>query len=329
MGDWEEAFGSDVNNGGETGGVTGEEDRKAAPAEQQAAEEEPRETEAGAETAGEGSGGEDSGTEDSGDDKPPKQTPEQDAAFAKMRRENEELTRKTRELDNWVAQNFGASHGIRTWDQYQNAVAQSRQQEEAQRGHLQQQQQQQQLSQIYQNVKQRWIDQGYNEVIADSQAKNEVRIAQQQMQLQELQNNMQRQQSNLMQQNKQQQMVQKIESDHAALVGKYGDMVPTMEQLAQDPNFVALLKSGYSLKAAWLELNADSLLKNAGAAAKQKALNDSKSKAHLKPENSSGGSPDTTVVPPDIMRNYKAMMPDATEKEIRAHYKKSHPRRKR
>jgi hypothetical protein len=58
-----------------------------------------------------------------------KQTPEQDAAFAKIRREAEEARQELTRRDKWVSDNYGKSHGITTWAQYEAAITQSQQQE--------------------------------------------------------------------------------------------------------------------------------------------------------------------------------------------------------
>ncbi len=53
-----------------------------------------------------------------------KQSKEKDAAFADARRK-EEIERLRSELkarDKWVAENFGNTHGIYTWEQYQGAI---------------------------------------------------------------------------------------------------------------------------------------------------------------------------------------------------------------
>jgi hypothetical protein len=50
-----------------------------------------------------------------------KQTPEDNAAFARLRREADDARRQLQERDRWVEQRFGAQ-GIHTWDQYQAAV---------------------------------------------------------------------------------------------------------------------------------------------------------------------------------------------------------------
>jgi hypothetical protein len=60
-----------------------------------------------------------------------KQTPEQDAAFAKLRREAEEAKQKLARLDAWVSENFG-HYGLRTWKDYQAAVQAQKEQEKVQ-----------------------------------------------------------------------------------------------------------------------------------------------------------------------------------------------------
>jgi hypothetical protein len=54
--------------------------------------------------------------------KPPAQDPATNAAFADMRRQKEGLETKLKAADAWVAENFGESHGLKTWDEYQEAL---------------------------------------------------------------------------------------------------------------------------------------------------------------------------------------------------------------
>jgi len=53
-----------------------------------------------------------------------KQSKETDAAYADARRkeEIEKLRTELKSRDKWVAENFGKSHGIYTWEQYQSAI---------------------------------------------------------------------------------------------------------------------------------------------------------------------------------------------------------------
>jgi hypothetical protein len=55
----------------------------------------------------------------------PKQSQEDNARFADRRRKQEvdALRQQIRQRDEWVKENFGASHGITTWEQYTQAIA--------------------------------------------------------------------------------------------------------------------------------------------------------------------------------------------------------------
>lgn len=60
-----------------------------------------------------------------------KQSPETDAAFARMRREADDARRQLSERDMWVRQQFG-QYGIQNWEQYQQAVQQQEMERQAQ-----------------------------------------------------------------------------------------------------------------------------------------------------------------------------------------------------
>lgn len=291
----------------DTGGETGTQEGDAAPAEQQEEvdEQEPA----------------------------PKQTPEQNAAFAKLRREAEEAKRELQQLDAWVEQNFGQTHNLHTWKQYQEAVQQTRQQSQTQQ---QQQVFQQQLQNVYTQTRQYWLNLGYDENFAEAQARNEVRIVQAEQRAQEAQNAIlqerqykAQQQQRIAQELAHQQRIKRILDDHAALTAKYGDMVPSMEQLAADPEIIRLMGQGYSLRSAWLEANEDKIAGRASAAAKQRALNQVNSKKHLKPDGESGGELDAVVVPPDVMANFRALNKGVPDEKFIEFYRKTHPPKKR
>lgn len=56
----------------------------------------------------------------------PVQDPQTNAAFAEIRRQKESLEGKLKAADAWVAENFGETYGIKTWDEYQEALKKDR-----------------------------------------------------------------------------------------------------------------------------------------------------------------------------------------------------------
>jgi hypothetical protein len=174
-----------------------------------------------------------------------KQSPEADRAFAEMRRKAEAAERKAeqerRERDNWVANNFGESHGIRTWEQYQEAITREKQQKMEQ----ERQQQAQLPNQIYQKA----ISEGYDPQIAQlmaDKAKQDVLITQLQQRL----DVGEQRESERQRRFTQEAVAKQIRADHEELSKKYGsDLVPALDSL--DEGTLAMMRAGVPLKAAW------------------------------------------------------------------------------
>lgn len=85
--------------------------------------------------------------------------------------------------------------------------------------------------------------------------------------------------------------------------------------------FYALVKKGNSFLDAFRLANYDRLTTAAAEAAKQQAMNNARSKDHLKgmgPQRGQGSSP----VPPDEMAMFRLLNPGATDAEIQAYYNK-------
>jgi hypothetical protein len=76
-------------------------------------------TDTGAEATGDVSGDESATVEQK-----PKQSADTNATFADARRKEEidKLRTELKSRDKWVAENFGKTHGIFTWEQYQSAI---------------------------------------------------------------------------------------------------------------------------------------------------------------------------------------------------------------
>lgn len=100
--------------------------------------------------------------------------------------------------------------------------------------------------------------------------------------------------------------------------------IKTVEDLLKMPNaeqFRDLVRRGYSFEDAHYLVNRERFEQAAAEAARQKALNDTRSKAHLTGTGTARGT-GTAAVPQAEMDLYRKFNPKATEEEIRAHYNK-------
>ena len=99
--------------------------------------------------------------------------------------------------------------------------------------------------------------------------------------------------------------------------------IKSMEDLSKLDNFDKLydmVGKGYELADAYKVLNYDRLTAKAAEAAKQQALNSIGGKNHLQPVTPRGQG--SVPVPADVVAEYRALMPEATDAEIQAHYNK-------
>ena len=111
-------------------------------------------------------------------------------------------------------------------------------------------------------------------------------------------------------------------------IGKISPEIRSAEDLAAMETYPQLLekvKQGYSITDAYRLVNYDSLLQKAADGAKQAAVSSVQSKRHLKSTEQRGQG--STVVPREVMEQYRMFNPDATDEEIRAHWAKNHGRR--
>ena len=247
-----------------------------------------------------------------------KQSPEADRAFAELRRKAEAAERKAeqerRERDTWVESNFGQSHGLKTWEQYQAAIDHERRQKAEQEKH----QQAQLPAQVYQKA----VSDGYDPQIAQLMADK----VKQDLKVQELEQRLQvseQRESEKQRQSAMENIGKQIKADHEALVKKYGsDMVPALDSL--DEGTLAMMRSGVPLKAAWLATHEDEVLEFAKRNGANKTLKNVNSKSHLQSEKSGGGGFEATVdLSPEQLRVWKMM--GYSEKEAKkraAKYKK-------
>lgn len=259
------------------------------------------------------------------------QSPEANAAFAEMRRKAEEAERVLKERDAWVEQNFGASHGLKTWEQYQAAIEHTHQQQEQAR----QQEIQTRPQMVAQQTYQQLIQQGYDEAVARELANARGYAVEQSLRNQALtsrldaiENQSKHQQEQSQQQTLQQQqeahakeLLQSWESDRAKLAGEYGDLVPKdLNNL--DQAVIDKLQKGYSFEDAWYTTNRSKIVEQREKAAAQKTLNNLDSKKHLKTEGDGAGDSNASTLP--LSADTLAMYMDSgmTEKQARAFHKK-------
>lgn len=108
-------------------------------------------------------------------------------------------------------------------------------------------------------------------------------------------------------------------------IGALDPTIRSMEDLAKMPTyakFYELVKKGNTLTDAFKLANYDALTKGAAAGARQAALNAAQGKQHMGQTQTRGAG--AVSVPAEVMEQYRAFNPDATEAEIRAHYAKNH-----
>ena len=104
-------------------------------------------------------------------------------------------------------------------------------------------------------------------------------------------------------------------------IPKLDPSVRELADLAKRPEYgqvCGLVEKGYRLSDAWKVTNFDALSKRAAEAARQETRNSLGGKQHLAPTASRGEG--AATVPPEVAEEYRQLMPDATDAEIRAHY---------
>lgn len=104
-------------------------------------------------------------------------------------------------------------------------------------------------------------------------------------------------------------------------------MDPTINEVAdllKMPNakeFYEKVKKGYSFLDAFYLVNRERLAEQTAAAAREQAASNARGKDHLKGTGGTRGA-GAMSVPPEEMRIFRAMMPDASDAEIQAYYNK-------
>ncbi len=202
------------------------------------------------------------------------QTPEQNRAWAEMRRKAEQAER----INAQIKQKYGHL-GITNQEQLLAAIEQREREQEAEQLRLQ----------------------GYDDVFIEQ--KQRVDRVERELARERAERNYER-------------ALQQIQKDYQALKAKYGNLVPDYKVLDSDPEIGKLVSRGYSLKAAWMELNEDKILEHVKTSTTQKTIKDIGSKDHLSTEKSGAGDPGEHVeISEEKMRIYRGL--GFTEKQAR------------
>ncbi len=117
-----------------------------------------------------------------------------------------------------------------------------------------------------------------------------------------------------------------INAEIKELSDEYPDLkVKTLADMQELPNFEAIKAKAYkgmTLLEAYESVNRAEIRKKQADAAKQATLNSIQGKGHLQ-GNGKGSEVDTTTIPDDVLDMYKRFNPGKTMDEYKAHYKKS------
>lgn len=201
-----------------------------------------------------------------------KQPPELDAAFARARRAEEELSKR----DAWVKEQFG-THGIETWEQYQSAIS----------AQLQQQQQD------YIKQKEAELEEmGLNADTIREIMKNDPEFME-----------MKQQNQFLKQQIEEQQKSQRLVAEFQELTKEYPDIVSKVDDI-DETTWQRYDKGGVTLVEAFELSNKKTLTQKKQEAAKQQALNSVRNRSHLKTEGDGAEDGADVNIPPETLQMY-------------------------
>jgi hypothetical protein len=217
----------------------------------------------------------------------PKQSKEQDRAFAEYRRRAEAAEKELQAREQWI-QNMFAQYGVKNWQDYQAKME----------GQVKAQREQQ--------LKEAGVDPRMIEQII----KNDPELVQLKQQNQVLQQQMQQTQENA-----------RLVEEFNGLIKEFGEQFPELQDPAAIPKEVwQKYNSGYSLADAFLVTQRGKIMEKQSEKAKQSTLNKINSKQHLKTEGA-GESEGTDVnIPKDVMEMYKEMGFD--KKQAQKYHKK-------
>lgn len=228
------------------------------------------------------------------------QSPEDNARFAAARREAEAQMRQVKQaqaqLDSQFAAMFGKYKNPVTGEPIKNAAE-----------YIQAMQAQERL-QMQEQLKSAGVDPNVlDKAIANSPV---------------VQNAMR------MQEHFQQEQVQNMVAEDFRAIMQLDPSKTSEQDIINDPSYGQALAyvqehPGVRLSDAYKLVNFDKLKANSTAAAQQAAINQAKSKAHLKTVSGSAGDNKEADIPAAELSRWQQMFPDKTAKELRATYNRS------
>jgi hypothetical protein len=222
------------------------------------------------------------------EEKPFKNDP-QNKAFAELRRRAEEAEKRAKSADEWVESQYGKSHNLHTWQDYQNALAQQEQE------------------QLRVQVEEAGVD----PEILNQYINNNPVI---------------KQANQIMQQQQQEALMRQLNDQVEEVSREFPESnIKTVQDYMAQPNYpqmLQLVQRGYTLADAYEKVNRTELRKKAAESAKQATLNNVNSKGHLKSPQGSTDI-DITSVPQETLKLYKQWFPKMSDSDIVKHYKSS------
>lgn len=244
-------------------------------------------------------------TEDEGENEEPAEpqfdTERANAAFAQIRRENEALRRQQQELDALYAKAYGAYTNPETG----RPITSARDYAEAMAA--------QERMQVRQQLQENNIDPGViDSMIANSPVVREAKAATAEL------NSIRAQQL--------------LDADFMRVL-RFDATKSTKEDIINDPSYDAVVDyvqthPGMRFDEAYKLINFDRLTSSKGAAAKQAAINEVKSKNHLSTGTSVDVSDAEEEIPASMVERFKEAFPEKSMKELKALYNKTiHSRR--
>lgn len=217
------------------------------------------------------------------EDAKPKQTPEQDAAFAQLRREKEAAEKQAKQMDDFIRQNYGHL-GIQTLDQLQ--AYQQKQQEEVYR--------------------QQWEERGFDPEEINQLLNDHPVIKQSQKVLQDAQEKA---------------ALSELNTAYPDLkLNTLEDVVklPNAEQIIDRVKKGYSLKDAYELSN-----QNEIIEKKVQAALQAQLNNINGKGHLKPNANDGGGNIDTTIIPPETLDQYRKLIPGKPDSFYIEHYKRS------
>lgn len=196
---------------------------------------------------------------------PQKQDSETNKEYQGMRHELKALKEKTQSMDKWVADSYGESHGLKTWEDYQGALAQQAQEAERQ------------------DMLDKGVDPDIIEKVVNEKLSNHPAIvaAEKAKADQNLIDN-----------------YKELAEEYSDLVKNANDVAPEVWQKWNNG------ESGMSLTEAYTVVNRKAIMQQTQASTKQKTLNNLNSKSHLSTEGDGAGEVTDVSIPAETLQMY-------------------------